>query len=186
MHGMRTERKGHEYFRYYCSKKCGAHIVHMDEVDKAATEYLHKLLSPENQDKIATALRQYQAGEKNRIEDFNRALQSRIKDKQNQYDTLMKNLSTGALPPEVVADVGKQMQDIKEEIAQLENTTPPTDFTVDQIKTWLDDLKDSADEKAVHLLIERIDVVQTEEKTDFNMTSTLKSVLGKIGCGDRT
>ena len=30
MHGVRTTRKGHEYFRYYCSKKCGAHVVHMD------------------------------------------------------------------------------------------------------------------------------------------------------------
>lgn len=50
----------------------------------------------------------------------------------------------------------------------------------------LEVLKDSADEKAMHLLIERIDVIQTETKTDFNMTSTLKSVLGEIGCGDRT
>ena len=98
----------------------------------------------------------------------------------------MQNLSTGALPAAVVADIGEQMQAIKAEIKQLQATTPPTDFTVDQIKAWLDALKASADEKAIHLLIERIDVVQKETKTDFNMESTLKSVLGNIGCGGRT
>ena len=170
----------------YCSKKCGAPSIRMEEVDKAAVDYLHKLLSPENQDKIAAALRQYQAGEKNRVEDFNKALQKRIEAKQGEYDALMKNLVTGALPPAVVADIGKQMQTIKAEIVQLQETTPPTDFTVDQIKAWLDVLKASANEKAVHLLIERIEATPGETKTDFNMQSTLKSVLGEIGCGDRT
>lgn len=186
MHGARSVSKGHEYFRYYCSKKCGAPSIRMEEVDKAAVDYLHKLLSPENQDKIAAALRQYQAGEKNRVEDFNKALQKRIEAKQGEYDALMKNLATGALPPAVVADIGKQMQTIKAEIVQLQETTPPTDFTVDQIKAWLEVLKASADEKAIHLLIERIEATPGETKTDFNMQSTLKSVLGEIGCGDRT
>lgn len=185
MHGVRTTRKGHEYFRYYCSQKCGMPVVHMDEVDNAAVDYLHKLLSTENQDKIAAALRKYQDGEQDRVADFNRAVQRRIKEKQGQYDALMKNLSTGALPAEVVADIGEQMQTIKAEIAQLQEATPPVDFTVEQIKAWLEVLKASADEKAVHLLIERIDVVRKETKTDFNMQSTLKSVLGEIGCGGR-
>ena len=120
------------------------------------------------------------------IEDFNKALQKRIEAKQGEYDALMKNLATGALPPAVVADIGKQMQTIKAEIVQLQETTPPTDFTVGQIKAWLEVLKASADEKAVHLLIERIEATPGETKTDFNMQSTLKSVLGEIGCGDRT
>ena len=59
----------------------------MSEVDDAAVKYLHKLLSPENQDKIA-ALRQYQAGEKNRVEDFNRAVQRRIQEKQGSMTPL--------------------------------------------------------------------------------------------------
>ena len=96
----------------------------------------------------------------------------------------MKNLSIGALPPAVVADIGEQMQTIKAEIVQLQETTPPTDFTVEQIKAWLEVLKASADEKAVHLLIERIEATPGETKTDFNMQSTLKSVLGEIGCGE--
>lgn len=186
MHGVRTTRKGHVYYRYYCSKKCGAHIVPMDEVDHAATEYLQKLLSPGNQDMITAALRQYQAGEKGRMEEFKKALQKRIKEKQEEYDALMKNLSTGALPAAVVADIGGRMEEIKAEITQLEQTTPPKDFTVPQIKAWLEVLKESADEKAIHLLIERIEVTQNNGKTDFNIQSTLKSVLGEIGKGDKT
>lgn len=78
----------------------------MDEVDKAAVEYLHKLLSPENQDKITAVLRQYQAGERGRMEEFNRALQKHIREKQGEYDALMKNLFAGPLPTEVVTDIG--------------------------------------------------------------------------------
>ena len=48
-------------------------------MDHAAVEYLHKLLSPENQYKIAAALRKYQAGEQDRAADFNWALQRLIK-----------------------------------------------------------------------------------------------------------
>ena len=184
MHGVRSVRKGHEYFRYYCSKRCGAPTVHMEKVDRAAVEYLHELLSPKNQERIADALRLYQSYEKNRVQDFNRALNRRIKEKQKEYDALMKNLATGALPPDIVADIGEQLQTIKAEIAQLQETTPPEDFTVDQIKAWLEALKASADNHAIHLLIERIDVAQTEQKTDFSIKSTLKSVLGEIGCGE--
>lgn len=180
MHAMKSTRKGHEYHYFYCSKKCGAPVVHMEEVDRAAIDYLHELLSSRNQERIAAALRQYQAGEGARMEEFKAALRSRIREKQGQYDALMKNLATGALPAEIVADVGEQMNQIKDEIEMLKNTEPPKDFTVDQIKAWLEALKDSPDEHAVHLLVERIDVKQ---KTDFNITSTLKSVLGETGCG---
>ena len=106
MHGVRTARKGREYFRYYCSKKRGVHVVHMDAVAKAAVEYLRKLLPPENQDWIAVALRQYQAVKKNRMKDFNLALQRRIREKQREHDTLMKNMASGVLPAEVVSDIG--------------------------------------------------------------------------------
>jgi hypothetical protein len=79
-------------------------------------------------------------------------LTKRITEKQKQYDTLMKNLSSAALPAEIIADIGKQMQMLKEEIAALEATEPPKDFTVEQITAWLNALKSSPDDKAVHLL----------------------------------
>ena len=103
-------------------------------------------------------------------------------EKQRQYDALMASLASGTLPPEVMADVGVKMKTIKEEITALRETEPPKDYTVPQIKAWLESLKAASDENAVHLLIERIDV---KDKTAFNVQSTLNTVLGKIGCGGR-
>ena len=117
--------------------------------------------------------------------EFKQVLKQRIQGKQKQYDALMKNLSSGVLPDEVVADVGQQMKEIKAEIAVLEATEPPKDFTVDTIKAWLESIKAAPDRDAVRLLIERIDVGEDEEKekTVFNIQSTLKTVLGIHGCG---
>ncbi len=153
----------------------------MEDVDRAAIQYLHELLSEENQRSIAKAMRQYQAGEGSRMEEFKAALEKRIRDKQCQYDALLKNLSSGELPAEVVADIGAQMKQLKGEIAALEVTEPPKDFTVEQIRAWLEAIKAAPDEQAVHLLIERI-----EKKQDgFHAKSTLETVLGKSGCGGR-
>ena len=183
MHAQKSVRKGHEYHYYICSKKCGAPSVRMEAVDAAAVRYLHDLLSDANQKRIADALREYQAGEGGRMEEFKSALQVRITAKQNEYTALLKNLSSAALPPEVVQDIGDQMQAIKSEIAVLEQTEPPKDFTVDTIKAWLNSLKAVPDEKAIHLLIERIDIIgNTGGDDDFHISSTLKTVLGENGC----
>lgn len=182
MHGMRSTRKGHEYFYFYCSQKCGVPVIRMEEVDKVAVLYLKELLSIENQQKVATALSQYHAGEKNRVEDFNKVIKKRIDDKQKEYDSLMSNLKAGTLPPKVIESIGQQMQELQDEIEALRETPAPRDFTVEQITAWLEALKAAADEKAIHLLIERIDV---NNKTDINIASTLKSVLGNTGCGRR-
>ena len=174
MHGTTTTRKGHTYRTYRCSAKCGFGTVHMDDVDAAAIAYLRELLSGDNQAKISAALREYQSDDGNRVEAFNGALKKKMNGKQRQYDALMSNLSAGALPPEVVEDIGRQMKELKDEMSALQQAEPPKDYTTDYIKTWLDTLKNTPDEKAVHLLIERINV---KSKTDFNITSTLKSVL---------
>lgn len=152
----------------------------MEDVDNAAVDYLHELLSVENQEKITAALRKYQAGEGSRMEEFKAALQARIDQKQKEYDTLMQNLSSGMLPAEIIEDIGVHMSTIKAEIESLKQTEPPKDFTVDHIHAWLNSLKNTPDEKAIHLLIERIDI---KNKTDINITSTLTSVLGNHGCG---
>ena len=183
MHALKSVRKNHEYHYYICSKKCGAHAVRMEDVDAAAIRYLHDLLSDENQRKIADALRTYQAGEGGRMQEFKDALQVRIAAKQSEYTALLKNLSSAALPPEVVQDIGERMQAIKSEIATLEQTEPPKDFTVDVIRSWLNSIRTAPDEKAIHLFIERIDVIGTSGGGgDFHITSTLKSILGENGC----
>lgn len=157
MHGMKSERKGHTYHYFYCSKKCGAPTIRMEEIDRAAIKYLRDLLSDENQAKISKSLREYKGGERERVEDFNAILKKKIEEKQSRYDTLMSNLASGVLPPEVVADIGAEMQKIKAEIDCLQHTEPPKDYTTETIKNWLEALKNSPDEAAVHLLIKRID-----------------------------
>jgi len=183
MHGMKSKKGGFERTYYYCSKKCGAGTVRMEDVDRAVTEYLKILLSDENQLKIAAVLKSYDHSNVDRVADFNNMLSVKIDEKQKQYDALMKNLSAGALPPKVVEDIGRQMQTLQEEIEALRHMEPPQDYTTDTIKAWLDSIKKAPDEKVVHLLIERIDI---KDKTDFKITSTLKSVLGKNGLSGGT
>lgn len=182
MHAQKSERKGHTYHYFVCSAKCGAPAIRMEEVDCAAVKYLHELLSEENQKVISDALRKYQNGEGARMEEFKTVLKKRISQKQKEYDSLLKNLSSGELPGEVVADIGEHMKSLKAEIAALQETEPPKDFTVEQIQAWLETIKAAPDEKAVHLLIDRIDI---KNKTEFNVQSTLNSVLGENGCGGR-
>ena len=107
MHGMTSARKGHSYLYYHCSNRCGAPVVHMEDVDNAAKQYLVSLLSEENQTRISKALRSYKGAEKERINDFYAILKSRIDEKQRRYDALLANLSSGVLPPDVVADIGR-------------------------------------------------------------------------------
>lgn len=183
MHAMKSERKGHTYHYFYCSKKCGAPVIRMEEIDRAAIKYLRELLSEENQAKISKALREHKGGERERTEDFNAILKKKIAEKQSRYDTLMSNLSSGVLPAEVVADIGAEMLKIKAEIDCLKNTEPPKDYTAETIHNWLEALKNSPDEAAVHLLIKRIDT--QKNKTEFKIQSTLNSGLSEIGCGGR-
>lgn len=180
MHAIKSTRKGHVYYYFYCSKHCGAPVVHMEDVDNAAKKYLHALLSDKNQEIIINSLKNYKGAENDRLKDFNYILKKKIQEKQKQYDTLMNNLSSGVLPAEVVADIGKQMNKIKNEIENLKSTKPPKDYTVDHITTWLNELKNNPDDKAIHILIKRIDI---KNKTEINIQSTLNSVLGEIGCG---
>jgi len=182
MHATASVRSGVEYAYYTCSKKCGAPNVRVEDVDEAAARYLPDLLSPENQLIIADALRKYDVGSADRAANFFGAVNAKVADKQKQYDALMSNMSSGELPAEVVADMGQRMKALKDEIAALRNAEPPKDYTVAQITAWLESLKAASDEKAVALLIERIDV---KSKTDFTIQSTLKSVLGETGCGTR-
>ena len=185
MHGMVSRRKGHEYPYFICSAKCGAPAVHMEDVDKAALDYLHTLLAPGSQERIAASLRQYQADHQEVAKDFSRAIQRRLAQKRKEYDALLHNLSSAALPAAVVQDIGARMETLQAEIAALEQTPPDQDFTTDQIKTWLTSLRESPDHQAIKLLIERIDAHYDpkQEKTAFSMQSTLNAVLSKSGCG---
>ena len=137
-------------------------------------------MNDNNQKLIAEAMRSYKNSESDRVASFKAAINRQIADKEEQYNNLMTNLSSGALPAEVVADLGNRMQEIKAEIEALRNTEPPKDYSIETIKNWLKSLKEAPDREAVQLLIERIDI---KNKAVFSVESTLKTVLGEIGWG---
>lgn len=176
MHGITTGK--YQYF--YCSKKCGNPNVRMDVVDNAAKSYLRELLCAENQLVIADALKRYQASEKWREEDFYDSVRQQIEEREQKYNALLSNLSSGALPAEVVSDIGVTMQKLKSEIDALHNAKPDKDYTVDHITTWLESLRNAPDEKAIRLLIKKITI---KNRMDINIDSSLMPILCNLGCG---
>ncbi len=70
MHAHISKRKGHEYIYYRCMQHCGAPVVKMEAVDKAATRYLKELLSPAVQKAIHEALKKYQGASNNDLAEF--------------------------------------------------------------------------------------------------------------------
>lgn len=180
MHAVKSKRKGHEYLYYNCSKHCGAPVVHMEVVDNAAKDYLHELLTKENQEEISRALQLYQIYTDDTEKDFMKTINKKVREKEKRYNNLMDTLASGAVNQTVIADITNEMETLKLEIESLKCRKPPKDFTFDCVSGWLEALKANPDEKAIHLLIERIDVKST---TDIRITSTLTSVVGKLGCG---
>ena len=180
MHGNRSTKQGYEYFYYICSKKCGAPGVNMEDIDKAAAEYLEELLSEENQNKIYLAMRNYKGSEKERIDSFKAMIRKKIAEKETAYNNLLANLSSGALPAAVVSDIGKEMEALKDQIEELKNTEPPKDYSMEAVKSWLSSLRSAPTAENIHLLIERIDV---KEKNAFSIQSTLNTFLSKNGWG---
>ena len=178
MHAITTGN----YQYYYCKKRCGNPNVRVDDIDTGAKRYLNELLSPENQLTISNALNKYQKTEQYRHKDFFDIQKEQISEREKQYNALLANLSTGALPPEVVSDIGAKMQKLKDEIEAIRASKPEKDYTVEQTTRWLESLRTSPDDKAVRLLIEKITV---KNKTDISVTSTLASILCNIGCGTR-
>lgn len=182
MHVYKSSKNGRVYAYYKCSEKCGAPSIRVSAVDDAAYRYLKSLLSKHTQKEITDSicLYQSQAGESKKI--FKKALHDKISEKQRQYDALFKNLSSGELPPAVVNDIGVKLQTLQDEIIQLKNAPIPEDFTPAQITGWLESIKEAPDERAVRLLIDRINI---KNKIEFSISSTLNSILGKHGCGNR-
>ena len=181
MHGFKSKRRGNEYLYFSCSAKCGTPCVRMEDVDAAAMTYLNELLSSENQELINAALQQYQIFVYEETRRAKISLKMQINEKERQYEKLIRRYADD-LTPDEMADVGKCLRLVKEELSVLrENPLPKADYTENQVISWLQSLKSSKDAKALQLLIERIDVI---EKTEFNITSTLNSVLGENGRGD--
>lgn len=188
MHANHSTRKGHIYERYVCTAHCGMPTVLVEQVDEAAKTYLHTLLTDEVQAEIEKALRQYIHTEKDTAKAHKEIVKRKVAEKQRQIDALYANLAAGVLSSEVLAGIDKQIVALRQQIEALEAAEPPHDFTTDEIITWLRSIREAPDATAIRLLIERIDVTRDKEKdtTEFNITSTLNSVVSKNGCGGRT
>ena len=184
MHVYKSTRKGHTYYYYRCSKACGSSVVKMEDVDNAATAYVRELLSADTQLKVAQVLRTYKGHEKDRVESFQAAVAKKIAEKETAYNNLLTNMTSAVLPAEVIKDISDKMSKLKNEIEELKEATPPEDYSVDVIQEWLQSIRNAPDEKAVHLLIDRIEAVRTEDKTDFNISTTLKPVLEIVVAGE--
>ena len=184
MHVYRSSRKGHTYTYYRCSEGCGAPVVKLDDVDRVAKTYIQELLSEDTQAKIAQALRTYKGHDKDRVDSFKEAVERKINEKEEAYNNLLANLSAAVLPPEVIADMSGRMKALKAEIAELKEAEPPVDYSADTIQEWLNSIRSAPGEKATHILIERIEANRAENKTDFNIESTLKPVLEKVVAGE--
>lgn len=178
MHAIMTKQGRYGY--YYCSKKCGAPNVRMDDVDAAAIAYLREILSSENREKIAAALKEYEKSAAYREQDFYSNVKAQISERRAQYDAIMSNLSSATLPAPVVADLGRKMESLLAEIEALKQMKPEQDLAASHVEGWLDAIAAAPDAQAVRLLIEKIEV---KERIEFSIHSTLNSILGINGCG---
>ena len=102
--------------------------------------------------------------------------------KEAAYENLFTNLTAAVLLAEVIKDISTRMQTLKDEIEELQKAEPPADYTVDTVKAWLQSIREAPDEKAIHLLISRIEAKRDKNNTDFNIESTLKPVLENMPC----
>ena len=180
MHVFKSTRKGHTYLYYRCSEKCGTPGVPVHEVDASVYKYIDALLTDEVQHNILCALRDYEKNEKQAKTDFNNILKKKIEEKEKQYNSLMQNLTSGALPPAVVADIGTQMLKIKNEVETLKATKPPKEISTPHISNWLNSIKSASSDDAVKLLVDKIHI---KSKNTIEVTSTLTAFLGNLGCG---
>lgn len=55
---------------------------------------------------------------------------------------------------------------------------PPKDYTTDEIRDWRKSIREAPNEKAIQLLIARIEA--QKDPTAFNIESTLKAVRGSV------
>lgn len=182
MHGVTSERKGHKYRKFVCSKKCGIGTIDMEFVDESVKEYIRDLLSNKRQEEIAIALKWYAINEKKKAEEHNQQVKNKIKELQDKIDSYLDIVARKDLPDEFIVDVSKKVTELKAEIKKLQEMPVQKDFTIPQINNWLNNLKNSTGERAtVELLVERIDAT----KTAVRVTTTLSAVLGETGCGGR-
>ena len=161
---------------YGCKDICGAPTVRADLLDRIVREYISNLLSEPVQLKLAQFLRSYKNSKKDCKASFAAAIEKQIKAKEKEYESLLDNMGQSVLSPDILDDITARMKTLKEEIKTLKNTTPPEEASTELIVNWLRAIREAPDSRAVHLLIEKVEIFADKEKTDFHIVSTLESV----------
>lgn len=194
MHAITTQRKGHEYPYFYCSKKCGNRNVRVDQVNEYVFDYLQELLSDESKALFAEAIKEYQREIHQAISVSEDAIQNEIAAKEQQIENIMKNMRSAVLPKVVLENMGKEISELTEQIEVLKiELFKAHDYSDTEIKTWLDAVgnltaqPESIQKSTIKRFIENVEIT----KNSVNVTSTFTELLsklkidslGKVGCG---
>ena len=131
-----------------------------------------KDVAKEDRPKVGQMVNDTRAVIEERLED----IRQQIAAKQTEYDNLVKNLSAATFAPEIIQDLNNRLKTLRAEIEALETAEPPEEYSTNTILEWLKAIKAAPDRRAVHLLVDRIEVSSDKEKTDVNVISTLTSV----------
>lgn len=194
MHAITTQRKGHEYSYFYCSKKCGNRNVRVDQINEYVFDYLGELLSEESKALFADALQTYQREIHEAVTVSEDVLKCQISNKERQIDNIMQNMRATVLPPIVLENLGKQISELTEQIEVLNiELLNAHNFSDVEIKTWLTAVgnltaqPESIQKATIKRFIKNVEIT----KNSVNVTSTFTELLsklkidslGKVGCG---
>lgn len=181
MYPTRSTKGGNEYMYYYCSKKCGYGIIHMDIIDSAAKRYLLKLLSSENRSKIAHYISEVQKGFEVKTKSFNSIQQKRIDDLQGQIDNAVDTIVSSRLPDAALEAVGNRITSLKQQIEDIKKEPEPQYLSYDKIIDWLKVVESTpADKAIVRQFISKI-VADKENPTVYSQLADTVGMPGLSG-----
>lgn len=181
MHAAKSVNKGHSYTYYRCSERCGQPGIRMDVLEDAVYSWIGKVLSDETQAQLLYFINEAQKDDKLRTESFKKAQKNKIAEKQSQIDALLLNMSSGALPPSVLEDVGKKIEELKGEISLIQAEVAPKAYSFKQIYEFIDNIKNERDKQSqVKLLLDKIII---KNATEIQCYSTLSQLRDELGCG---
>lgn len=182
MYPTKSTKGGNEYMYYYCSKKCGFGIVHMDIIDSAAKRYLSELLLEENRKHIARYIKDMQQTFEIKTKSHNLRQQERIDELQKQVDEGYDLMLKSHLPDDVLQGLGEKISTLKQQIADIKmEPEPPMYCSYKQIEAWLKHVQQTPEDGAVlRNFISKI-VADKETPTVYSQLADIVGIHGLSG-----
>ena len=160
---------------YYCGTKCGTGTIKMDIVDNACRDYVKQLLSDETMESLGLSIVRYQSQERQQIKSFNDSIETEKEKKKNMINGLLEKMAVPQLESFMIEEISNKIKSLKAEIEALEQQEPPKTFNHEEIKHWIENIKEDLNPNNINLVIEKI--IITKEK-DIKIESTLTSFTG--------